>query len=109
MFAAVVLNLWLTRYVKLNFTVSLQGIPLITVRLSNFLGDFPGGPMVKTLCSQHREGGFETWTGNKGEQPKTKQNKKNPFLLSAIYTISFMNIPIMSLSSLIFISVCMFF
>ena len=26
--------------------------------------DFPGSPMVKTLCSQRREPGFDPWSGN---------------------------------------------
>ena len=26
--------------------------------------DFPGGPMAKTPCSQHREPGFSPWSGN---------------------------------------------
>ena len=85
----------------------IQGISLINVRLNNFFRDFPGGPVVKTLCSQHRGRGFEIWTGNPGGAAKTQTNKK-PFLLSATYTIFFMNIP-MFLSSLIFTSVCMFF
>ena len=25
---------------------------------------FPGGPMFKTLCFQHREHGFDPWSGN---------------------------------------------
>ena len=26
--------------------------------------DFPGGPVVKTLCSQCRGHGFDPWSGN---------------------------------------------
>ena len=81
---AVVLNLWLTRYVKWYFTVSLQGLSLITVRLNDFLRDFPDGPVVKTLCSQHRERGFETWTGNQGAQPK-KKPKQTFFTISHLH------------------------
>ena len=29
-----------------------------------FLGDFPGGPVVKTLCSQPRRPQFNLWSGN---------------------------------------------
>ena len=28
------------------------------------IGDFPGGPVVKTLCFQCRVQGFEPWSGN---------------------------------------------
>ena len=27
-------------------------------------GDFPAGPVAKTLCSQHRELEFDPWSGN---------------------------------------------
>ena len=27
-------------------------------------GDFPGGPMAKTLCSLHRGPGLNPWSGN---------------------------------------------
>ena len=27
-------------------------------------GDFPGGPVAKTLCSQSRGPGFHPWSGN---------------------------------------------
>ena len=27
-------------------------------------GDFPGGPVVKTLCFHGREHGFDPWSGN---------------------------------------------
>ena len=29
-----------------------------------FTGDFPGSPVVKTACSQHRAQGLHPWLGN---------------------------------------------
>ena len=34
------------------------------IDLKNNLGDFPGGPVTKTPCSQRRRPGFEPWSGN---------------------------------------------
>ena len=28
------------------------------------VGEFPGGPVVKTLCSQYKGPGFNSWSGN---------------------------------------------
>ena len=30
----------------------------------NEAGDFPGDPVAKTLCSQSRGPGFDSWSGN---------------------------------------------
>ena len=36
-----------------------------SVSLFNMISwDFPGGPVVKTLCSQCRGPGFDPWSGN---------------------------------------------
>ena len=34
------------------------------VNLKVWPGDFPGGPVAKTLCSQCRGPGFDPWSGN---------------------------------------------
>ena len=44
--------------------------------------DFPGGPVVKSLCFQCRGHRFDLWLGNKdptchAARPKNKQTKKN--------------------------------
>ena len=37
---------------------------MLLSRLKSYLGDFLGGPVVLTLCSQHRVLGFDPWSGN---------------------------------------------
>ena len=38
--------------------------PELTIQLKDVEGDFPGGPMAKTLCSQCRVPRFDPWSGN---------------------------------------------
>ena len=35
-------------------------------------GDFPGGPVAKSPCSQGRRPGFNPWSGNQMSHPVTK-------------------------------------
>ena len=62
--------------------------------------DFPGGPVFKTPCFQHRGHGFNPWLEDKDPtchrvQPKKKEftiNKAYTFLLLEIKVIQFLKI-----------------
>ena len=45
------------------YTETWGGQDKATIKLSD-LGDFPGGPVGKTPCSQCRGHGFDPWLGN---------------------------------------------
>ena len=49
--------------------------------------DFPGGPVVKTLCSQCRVHGFNRWLWNKDPTCRTAQPKKICIYLSVYLSI----------------------
>ena len=52
----------LAKYLKSLWKRSeIDGLNLTTKKL---YWDFPGGPVVKTPCSQYRVSRFETWSGN---------------------------------------------
>ena len=42
--------------------------------------DFPGRPVVKTLCFQRKGLGFDPWSGNYIPQHSQKKKKKKIFL-----------------------------
>ena len=47
-----------------NITVNTQkGTLIVSLKKKKPL-DFPGGPVVKTLCSQYRGCGLDPWSGN---------------------------------------------
>ena len=56
------------RAVKRHWKLRDQQLKTITyiyqLLYKNLMGDFPGGPVAKTSCSQCREPRFNPWSGN---------------------------------------------
>ena len=50
-------------FFSISIKVRGEGAQTMVVAELGGMGDFPGGPVVKTPCSQCRGPGFESWSG----------------------------------------------
>ena len=53
---------------------SLAESEIIELGMKQFIRDFPGGPVVKTPCSQCRRLRFDPWSGNWIHRPQLRSN-----------------------------------
>ena len=74
-FSNSVRGMWASRSEPLQLSKILEGVEH---QKETALEDFPGGPVVKTLCFQHRGQRFSPWSRNEIPNSMAKKEQDSP-------------------------------